>query len=300
MNIDQLRDFLAVVQAGGFSRAAAVLHVSQPTLTRQVKLLEQAVGLRLLERTGRGAVPTEAGVALVAHAQDILARIDGALRDMQERQREPKGVLTVGLPPRLAPQLAADLVARFHARFEHATITVTEGLSLRLTEWLVAGRLDLALLFDPTPSPRLISETLARERLELVSRAALPVRVRLVDVAQRRLVLPASGHALRELIDQHLRSRGLTVKPFAEVDSVQTVLSLVARGLADTVLPSGALVTSAASNHLAHSAIVAPVIRNRLALVLPRARPATRLIRTACELLRELVAQRFGPSEPRA
>ena len=293
MDLMRLQYFVAVAEAGSFSRAAAALHLSQPALSRQVLLLEEEVGQRLLERTGRGALPTESGLALLVHARAIFELAERARADMRERQLSPRGRLTVGLPPRVAHVLTADLVERFHAKFPEAAITVVEGLSLRLREWLVAGRVDVAIVFDPPHSPQLQQETLAREPLVLISVQPLPRRMRLADVAQRALVMPSGPHALRQLLEQHTRPRGLTLQLVAEVDSVQTVLSLVARGVADTVVPLSAVKSWAYPQPLNVAVIHAPAIRNQLVLMVPMARPATRLSRFANTVLRELVAEHF-------
>jgi LysR family transcriptional regulator, nitrogen assimilation regulatory protein len=297
MDLMRLQYFVAVADAGSFSRAAAALHMSQPALSRQVLLLEEELGQRLLERTGRGAQPTESGLALLVHARGIFDLAERARVDMSERQLSPRGRLTVGLPPRVAHVLTADLVERFHAKFPEAAITVMEGLSIRLREWLVAGRVDVAIMFDPPHSPQLHQETLVREPLVLVSVESLARRMRLADVAQRKLVMPSGPHALRQLLEQHTRPRGLSLQLVAEVDSVQTVLSLVARGVGDAVLPASATKAWVYPQALHVAAIHAPAIRNQLVLSVPTARPATRLSRFADQLLRELVALHFGQGE---
>lgn len=294
MDLMRLQYFVAVAEAGSFSRAAAALHMSQPALSRQVLLLEEEVGQRLFERTGRGAQATESGLALLAHARGIFDLAERARVDMRERQLSPRGRLTVGLPPRLAHVLTADLVERFHAQFPEAAITVVEGLSIRLREWLVAGRVDVAIVFDPPHSPQMQQEILVREPLVLISVQALPQRMKLADVAQRALVMPSGPNALRQLLEQHTRPRGLPLKLVAEVDSVQTVLSLVARGVGDTVLPLSATKAWTYPEPLNVAVIHAPAIRNQLVLAVPTARPATRLSRFACQVLRELVDDHFG------
>src|SRR4051812_28063648 len=108
MDLTRLRYFMAVAEGGSFSRGAAALHLSQPALSRQVLLLEEEVGQALLVRTGRGAGPTEAGLALLGHARGIFELADKAEADMRERQASPRGRITVGLPPRVAHVLTAD------------------------------------------------------------------------------------------------------------------------------------------------------------------------------------------------
>jgi LysR family nitrogen assimilation transcriptional regulator len=293
MDLTRLQYFAAVAEAGSFSRAAAALNLSQPALSRQVLLLEEQVGQRLLERHGRGAHTTEAGVALLAHARGIFDLAERAQADMRERQHSPRGQITVGLPPRVAHLLTADLVESFHAEFPDAAITVVEGLSIRLREMLLAGRADLAIIFDPAHSPQLQLETLVREPKVLVSAKPLPAKMRLADVVRRSLVMPSGPHALRQLLEEHTAPRGLPLNLWAEVESVQTVLSLVARGLVDTILPVSAVKAWLYEQPLHVATIHAPVMRNKLVLALPSAKPATRLSRYATKLLRELVLKHF-------
>lgn len=294
MDLTRLRYFVAVVESGSFSRAAAALHMSQPALSRQVLLLEDEVGQRLLVRNGRGASANEAGLALLAHARGIFELADNARADMRERQSSPRGKVTVGLPPRVAQVLTADLVQRFREQYPEATVTIVESLSIRLREWLVAGTLDMAILFDPPPSPQLAEETLGREPLLLFGPQPLPRRVKLAELSALPLVMPSGPNALRQLLEAHTRPRGLTLDIVAEVDSVLTVLSLVARGVAHTVLPASARRLWTYPQTLHEAAIVSPAMRNRVVLAIPKARPTTKPQRLAAELLRALALKQYG------
>ncbi|RZL58380.1 MAG: LysR family transcriptional regulator [Variovorax sp.] len=294
MDLARLRYFVAVVEAGSFSRGAAALHMSQPALSRQVLLLEQEVGQALFVRTGRGAEATEAGLALLGHARAIAELTERARADMRDRHESPHGRVVIGLPPRVAHVLTADLVERFRARYPDAVICVVEGLSIRLREWLVAGSLDIAILFDPPASPQIQEETLAREPLVLVGPQPLPRRIRLADMAALPLVMPSGPNALRQLLERETRPRGLPLRIVAEVDSVQTMLSLVARGVSHTVLPQSALRLWTYPQPLHAASIHAPAIRNRIVLAVPKARPATRPSRFAVEVLRALALEHYG------
>ena len=217
---------------------------------------------------------------------------------MRERQLIPSGRITIGLPPRVAHAMTADLVERFRAKFPDAAISVEEGLSVRLRESLIAGRLDVAVLYDPPATPLLNIETVAREPLVLMSSRPLPARVKLADVAAQQLVMPRSPNSLRQLLESEARPRGHLLKIVAEVDSIKTVMSLVARGVAATVLPASA------EREWTHpvppfiAAITTPVIRNRLCIAVPKARPATRLSRYLVELTRELCGAHYGGLPP--
>lgn len=289
-----LEYFVASAQAGSFSKAAAALHLSQPTLSQQIAILENETGQRLFDRNGRGITPTEAGVAMLAHARAILALTDSALADMRERQLNPSGRITLGLPPRVAHSLTASLVQGFRTQFPDAAISVSEGLSIRLREWLLSGRLDAAVLFDPPTSPLLHMETLSREPLVLMATEPLPARIRLADVAKLQLVLPSRPNALRQLLEKECQPKGLSLNVVAEVDSIQTVLSLVACGTAATVLPASAIREWTAATAPFVAQIYSPIIRNRMVLAVPKARPATRLSRFVMQLTRELTQQFYG------
>lgn len=297
MDLRQLGYFVAVADAGSFSRAAVALNLAQPTLSRQIGLLEADLGARLLVRTGRGAVPTDAGMALLVHARSMLDSARHARNELRELQASPGGRLTIGLAPRVALGVSAALVQRFRERFPRAVITVLEGLSLHLREWLLAGRLDLALLFDPPPSPQLAYKTLLRESLLLVapiSAPKLPARVGLAALAGYPMVLPSAPNAIRSLLDAALRPRGIELQVVAEVGAVQTVLALVAQGVAYTVLPEGALARGAIGQTLQCTAIGPPAIRNKLVLATPLARPATRLTRETAAMLEALDLRALG------
>jgi LysR family transcriptional regulator, nitrogen assimilation regulatory protein len=296
MDLHQLDSFVRVVEAGSFSRAAVVMNLAQPTVSRQVALLEKSVGQRLLVRTGRGAAPTEAGELLLAHARTMLEIARRARDELRELHASPAGRVIVGLPPRLALAFGAGLVQRFREHFPRAVITVTEGLSLHLHEWLIAGRLDLALLFDPPASPLLDCRILLREPLWLVvppGDAPLPTRVPLAALADYPMVLPSAPNAIRGLVDAVLRPRRISLQVVAEVGAVQTVLTLVGQGVGCTLLPESALHQAGGTVVLRRCAIGPPAIRNTLVLATPRSRPATRLTRQTAQWLAELAAR--GP-----
>lgn len=290
MDLRQLSYFVNVVDAGSFSRAAVALNLAQPSLSRQIALLEADLGQRLFVRTGRGATPTEAGEVLLIHARTMLDAAQHARDALRDMEASPVGKVVVGLPPRVALGMSATLVQRFRERFPRAVITVSEGLSVQLREWLIAGRLDLALLFDPPTSPQLKYTSLLREPLLLVAPAdrPLPKRVGLAALADYPMVLPSAPNAIRSLVDAVLRPRRIQLQVLAEVGAVQTVVSLVAKGVGCTILPESALAPSKHGAELQRARIGPPAILNSLMLAVPLARPDTRLTRATAALLTEL------------
>src|SRR4029450_1798659 len=189
MDLKQLEYFVSVVDLGGFSRAARLLGIAQPAISRQVRSLEVELRQSLLVRNGRGASPTEAGKRVLAHARGILQQVDRARAEVDEIKGAPVGHVVVGLPPTLArlmtapggrefrrrfpgaavvpalvglpPTLArlmtAPVVREFRQRFPRASLSIVEGLSSYMHEWLQVGRIDIGLLYNPPPWPALDS-----------------------------------------------------------------------------------------------------------------------------------------------
>ena len=288
MDLRELESFIAVATLGGMSRAAVHLQVAQPSVSRQIALLEKELGHRLFERDGRGVQLTEAGRVLAGHARQMLEQARRAREELQDLGTRVAGRCVIGMPPRLALMHAPSLVLAFRDRFPNAAITVLEGLSVSLRESLIAGHIDLALLFDPAPTPLLRYESLLRERLYLVAPAGsrLPPTVNLTSLSGYPMILSSEPNAIRYLLERHLRPRGVTLDVRAEVGAAQTTLALVERGAGCTIVSFSSL--QLGSPALVHAPLGPPAIWNRLVLATPSAKNATRVIRGAQSLLRQL------------
>lgn len=289
MDLKQLQYFVGVADARSFSRAAGLLKLAQPTLSRQIALLEKDLGYRLLVRTGRGVVPSEAGAALLVHARRMLESARLAREELSELKESPVGRVAIGLPPRIALGASATLVGLFRDSMPRVVISIVEAQSPQLREALLEGKLDLALLFDPAPSTQLHYEQLLRERLLLVAPkhdSALPERVGLPALSRYRMVLPAAPNAIRSLVDALLRPQRIELDVIAEVGAVQTVLSLVARGIGCTILPEGGLSLGAGELALQTALIGPPTVHTSMVLASHRAGHAGRAVQEAIRMLK--------------
>ncbi|MCD2168015.1 MAG: LysR family transcriptional regulator [Comamonas sp.] len=294
MDFLRLQYFMAVAQAQSYSKAAAALNLSQPTLSRQVQLLEAELGQPLLERHGRGVRLTESGKAMLAHGRSISAAVDAAKADMADRLQSPRGKVRLGLPPLVASLITPDVVQQFLQACPDASIIVEESLSIRLREWLLADRLDVAVLFDPSPTPQLLTEPLTREPLVLISTRPLPERVKVAQLVDYPLVLPSRPQALRMIFDDAVEDQQLPLRIVAEVDSIKMVLSLVARNVGCSVVPASAVKTWPGSAPVFTAQVSHPVIRNRIVLATPAARPHNRLVKAVHGILKPLMKQHFS------
>lgn len=299
MDLKQIEYFVRVAELGGFTRAAAALGVAQPALSRQVRLLEVELRQNLLARDGRGAVPTEAGRLLLAHGRGILHQVERAREELGRVRGALAGRVAVGLPPSLARMLTVPLTRAFRARMPEATLSISEGLSTAMQESLVNGRLDIAVLYNPRPSPELDIQALQQEDLYLVQprgtragRATAPPPVTLQAVAELALVIPSRPNAIRMQVESEMAAIGCRPRVALEIDGVAAILDLVADGAGSAVLSRNAVASSIRPARFQLRAIRDPALRTQIALATSAQRPATLTQQATQQLIRETLAER--------
>ncbi len=244
MNLHQLEYFVRVAELGSFTRAALALDVAQPALSRQVRLLEVELRQNLLQRNGRGAVPTEAGELLLEHARGILHQVERAREELSRLRGGLAGRVALGLPPSVARVLAVPLMRAFRQQLPQARLAITEALTASMQEQLGSGRLDIAVLYNAQPLPGLEITPLASEELLLVRRAAAgthPPAVRLRELAGIPLVIPSRPNAIRTHIEAQLATIGCQPDVALEIDGVAPILDLVEDGAGGAILSRHAL-----------------------------------------------------------
>jgi LysR family nitrogen assimilation transcriptional regulator len=286
-----------VADSGGFSAAGSSLQLTQSALSRQIKLLETEVGHRLFIRTGRGIEITLAGNVLLSHSRAMLDAARLAKNELQDLQADPSGRLVIGMPPRVALWVSPILVREFRRKFPKAVMSISEGLSIHLREWLIAGKLDVALLYDPPASPQLSYYTLLQESLVLVlppTWPSVPEQVSLNSLPNYPMILPSEPNAIRSLVDSKLAPRNIKLNLVAEVSAVQTVLALVSEGVGCALLPKSALNLAAKSVSIQSRPVGPPTIRNRLVLAIAKAGPNTHLASGGIELIKSLKFSQFA------
>jgi len=299
VDLKQLEYFVRVVDLGGFSRAARVLGVAQPAISRQVRSLEVELRQTLLLRNGRGAEPTEAGKRLLEHARGILQQVDRARHDVEESRGASVGKVVVGLPPTIARHLTVPVVRDFRQRYPRATLSIVEGLSSTILEMLTIGRVDVGVVYNPAASPAIDIRTLIEEPLGLVGprqQGRQPSTLRLSDLPRFPLIIPSRPHAIRTLVDTCLAVLGLQPQIAMEIDAVPAILELVAEGHGYAVLSPRALQGGATGQRLQVRTIVAPQLKSALAIVTSAQRPSTPLQKATIAMLEELAGTVLAPA----
>jgi LysR family nitrogen assimilation transcriptional regulator len=309
MDLRQLEYFVRVAELGGFSRAASALGVAQPALSRQVRLLEVELRQSLLDRNGRGAVPTEAGQVLLEHARGILHQVERAREELARLRGSLAGRVSLGLPPSVARALAVPLVQAFGQRLPDARLAITEALSAGMQEHVASGRLDIAVLYNAQPAPGLEITPLASEALLLVRRAgAAPGApkpsgradrpVPLAELARLPLIIPTRPNAIRMHVESALAAAQCQPDVALEIDGVTAILDLVEEGAGCAILSRHSLAGAARP-----AAFRAQTIQTRdgaplripLYTAVSALRPATRTQQAVLALVQALAAERLDP-----
>jgi LysR family nitrogen assimilation transcriptional regulator len=301
MDLKQLEYFVAVVDLGGFSRASRLLGVAQPAISRQVRGLEVELHQNLLLRNGRGAVPTEAGKRLLDHARSILQQVERARREVDEVKGAPVGHVAIGLPPTLALVLTAPIVREFRRRYPKATVSIVEGLSVNILEWVVVGRADVGVLYNPVRTPAVELLPLLEEELCLIgprSPRRTTAAVRLRELPEYPLIIPSRPHAIRTLVEDRLATLGLRPQVALEIDAIGAILELVAERQGYAVLSPRAVQSAEVGRKLVARPIVQPPLRSSLAMAVSAQRPARPIQTAAAELVREMLERRPAPRRP--
>ncbi|SEA94097.1 LysR substrate-binding domain-containing protein [Acidovorax soli] len=293
MDLKQLEYFVRVAELQSFTRASIAIDVAQPALSRQVRQLEVELRHNLLVRNGRGVTLTEAGELFLEHARGILHQVEHAQESLGRLRGALAGRVAVGLPPSLAKRLTVPLSRAFRQRLPNATLSITESLSTAMQAALIAGRLDIALLYNLAPSNELDSEVILEEELFLISPADVDGRrdpVPLQALADVPLVIPTRPNAIRSIVEMELANISRRPLVAMEIDGVSAILDLVLDGVGHAVLPINAILTASQPQAFVARRIVGPEVRSRLALATSSQRPISPTQAAVAGLIRELVA----------
>ena len=295
VNLKQLEYFVQVAELGSFSKAAAVLDIAQPALSRQVRSLEIELRETLLLRNGRGVVLTEAGRRLLEHGSGILQAVAAAREDMRSSRDEAVGRVVIGVPPTMGRKLTVPLVETFKQRLPRAQLAIVEGLSTHIVEWILSSRVDIGLLYNPEAQPGLEVMPLLNEPLCLVDRREAPsdraqgkALVPLRELAGLPLVLPERAHVIRRQLETQAALVGLKLQIAWEVSSVAAIIELVAAGHGCAVLTASAVNASPRADELRARPLTDPTLTSVLCLARSSTRRPGPLMRQASQLLIDL------------
>lgn len=270
MDFRQLRYFVQIADAGNFSRAAEILRIAQPSLSQQIRNLEDELGVELLRRHARGAALTELGQQFYDHARKILSGVERARDVIQSQAAYPTGRISVGLPTSAARNLSLPLFRELAATQPNIVLHVVEAMSGYLDDFVQAGRLDVALLYNHRASEHVAYTEMITEDLmlfvppgsALARRSSVPFQ----KVFDLPLVVPGRPHILRSVIDR-LAALHDVVPAAVDCDSLPAIARLVCEEGHCTVMPHFAFLEELRRNEMAAVPIVEPTPTWRLSVV---------------------------------
>ena len=296
MDTRRLFAFVRIVDAGSITRAADILHIAQPALSQQMTALESQFGQQLLIRSKQGVEPTDAGRALYRHAQIILRQVARAQAEVSVVGRELAGGVSVGLAPySTVNAIALPLLTAVRARYPSILLHINENFGGVLSEAMMTGRMDMALLYDAGPIKGVDFERLLAEELMVI---ALPETgllgdpgsaVAIKDLAGLPLLLPGPSHTIRRVVEQAYERAYEEARVVGEVESVTLMAQAVRSGLGATVLPLSVVQRIMNDTELEVRRIT-PTLEIQVSLGTPANQPLSKPAEAVREVLRTVVA----------
>jgi LysR family hydrogen peroxide-inducible transcriptional activator len=294
----QLEYLVAVAEAGHFGRAARACAVTQPALSAQIAALEQSLGVRLFERSRRGARATRAGERVVERARITLRSVDELVALAREAREPLTGPLHLGVIPTVAPYLLPRWLPEVRRRHPRLRLFLHEEQTARVLAGLAEGRLDLGLLALPIEEPGLETFSVGREPFLLAVPAGHPLakrrtRVGEAEIRGESVLLLEDGHCLRDQALSVCHQAGARETEGVRASSLSTLVQMVEGGLGVTLLPASAAAVEG-RGELALLRFRAPEPSRELGLVWRRSSSRGDEFRLLGELLRRRLGRGAG------
>ena len=285
LDLKQICCFVAAYEEGNFSRAAEREHCTQPGLSVTIQRLESAVGHRLFERKARGVTPTMAGKQFYASCVDVLKAVVQARQHMMDLAGSVPTQINIGLPPTMFKCVIPRMLPDYLGSHPHVDVRLAEAYSGTLTDWVLSGQTEVAIVTRPPAHLGLETTHFYRDRLVLVRRAEYgsrkgkkPSPRRLSELAKLKLVIPSQRHSLRQIIESGVRLDGTPSVRVLEVDGMLGTLELVRTSDWATVVANLAVMDEAKQNRL----LVEPIAEPELWIDFYLIRTKDALLSVAC------------------
>jgi DNA-binding transcriptional LysR family regulator len=244
----QIQYFICLIEEGSITRAAHRLNIVAPALSMQISKLEKTCGKRLFERSKHGMVPTAAARQMYRAFQPVMRDFCHAHDQvMHADDGEISGQVSIGMVTSLTDGVLAETLSDFATRYPGVDVTVAEGYSRTLTDWVSGGQLDAAIINKPRGILSLNIEPIAEEDMVLVTSALHPVRLppqltlKQIPSLKLALVLPTRFHGLRAILDSFARHEDVELEPALQVDSLEVTMKLVEQSQFAAILPRNAV-----------------------------------------------------------
>lgn len=292
MDLTQLKTLIHVAELGSLSKAADRLYIAQPALSRQIRLLEQELGVYLFERHGRGMVITDEGREVLDRATRIMAEIEGIRSSVAKGECSYKGRISIGTTPTVAEIVTIPLMKRVRDAHPQLGVRFCSAFTGYLLDWLQRGELDLAVSYNPQPVRSLRTIPIMMENLLLVGGEkdglSLDTPVSFKELGGMDLILPSPRHGLRTIIEEYALQSKITLRTQLEADSFGTMIDLVRNGFGSTILPLAPIYLLVKSGRLCAAPLIDPAPTRKVVLVFPADRAVNPAARFVGEVFKEI------------
>lgn len=234
--------FLAVAEHKSFTRAAEVLHVSQPALSQHIKSLEESLGILLFDRSTKNIRLTDVGKIYFQYAQQAFHLLNEGQRAIHDIEDLSRGSIRVAVTPSFITYFIGPLIAKLYAHHPNINVQLQESSQDNIEKMLLNDEIDIGIGFDEAYSPGISIEKFLTEKLTLVASADHPLAkndaITLKQLEDENFVLLNPKFATRGQIDHYFRTLGLQLKVHMEVDSINAIIAIVQQSSLLTVIPS--------------------------------------------------------------
>jgi DNA-binding transcriptional LysR family regulator len=291
MTLRQVRAFVVVARFSSFTRAADLLHLTQPALTVQIRQLEQALGVKLFDRSTRAVELTRTGRELLPVLERLLGEFDAVVVSTREMATMRYGTVRMAALPSVAATVLPPLIARFKQRHPHIRITVRDSVGERINAMVREEIVDFGIGSDVEPDAELETIPLFEDEMRAVVPASHPLgkqtEVMLDRLIDEPLILMDTQSSVRSLVDRAFADRGHLAVSAYEVTYMSTAIGLVRAGLGIAILPSTAIELRL-ETELPSLSIQEPILHRSITLVLK----VGRSLPPAAEALRDMLIQK--------
>ncbi|HEY0219515.1 MAG TPA: LysR family transcriptional regulator [Afipia sp.] len=297
MDLRQLKYFVQIAESGNFSRAAEVLRIAQPSLSQQIKQLEEELGVKLLVRHARGVTATDHGQQLYDHARRILEEVDHARDNVRSQTLAPSGRISVGLPTSACRGLSLPLFEVMAKRLPNVTLHLVEAMTSYLDDLIQAGRLDVALLYDHKAFEHVAwTEMMTEDLMMFVAKDSPLANRKSVSFKKLfdhdRITLPGRPNVLRVVIEQLAARHDISLN-VKDCDSLPAIAKLVCNSDYIAVMPHFAFMDEIQRGEMVAIPIVDPIPSWTLAVVVSQrtlnARASEAVAREMADLIAAMV-----------
>jgi len=293
VDLEALKSFYHVAQERSFSRAAKILHVSQPAMSVRIKTLETALGERLFDRARQGVALTEAGAVLYESAEKIFSDVEEAMTRLRELKESGGGNVRLGCSDTASMNLLPPVLQKFRKKFPAAEITIRNAYTRGILDLLVRGELDFGIVSRPASiDRRLEASVLFIDPFVVACQKGDPLlrraKIALDALDGRPMVALEKGTHARELVDRALRQAGARPKIVLETGNIEVQKLYASAGFGCALIPESSLST-ADKRRLQVRPIKDSPLERSIAIVVPRDRYLSRAAQALIEFVRASV-----------